>query len=228
MINMRTNKAYMVAIMLIALSAVIGLTQLKTPNPAEQTPDLPSEVIYSDSFLPSEDKQILVKAIPDNVTAYPSQAAMPSTVLELTTEQVIEEADLVAFVVITSKGTSFSKYPAIPISVYNASVKSVVKGSKIEGEIHLIVYEGYLKEDEFVRLEEEPDFKVGDEWLLFMNARNYVKSLDMYLLKDSYRPRFLTNVKVVDGKLSVLSKAIVSKLGIDGLSSDEFIQRYGS
>ena len=86
----------------------------------------------------------------------------------------------------------------------------------------------YLKEDEFVRQEEEPVFLVGDEWLLFMNAKNYDGSLDMYLLKDSYRPRFLTNVRVVDGKLSVLSKAIVSKLGIDGLSSEEFIQRYGS
>ena len=221
---MRTNKSYLVAIVLIAVLAVIGITKLKTPNPVEQTP----EFVYSDSFLPSEDKRILVKAVPDNVTASSGQAAMPSSVLELTTEQVIEEADLVAFVVIISKGTSFSKYPAPPISVYNASVKTVVKGSKIEGEIHLIVYEGYLKEDEFVRQEEEPVFMVGDEWLLFMNAKNYDGSLDMYLLKDSYRPRFLTNVRVVDGKLSVLSKAIVSKLGIDGLSSEEFIQRYGS
>jgi hypothetical protein len=134
----------------------------------------------------------------------------------------------VALVVITSKGTSFSKYPEHPICVYNASVETVIKGPEIESEIHLVTLEGYLREDRFVRAESEPVFKVGDKWLLFMTTKNYEKGLNMYLLKGSYRPRPLTNVKVENGKLTVISKEIIPKLGIDGLTVDEFIQMYGS
>lgn len=227
-IKMRKNNTLLVAVVLIALSAVIGITQLKTPNPEEQTPDLTTEVVYADSFLPPEDKRITVRAVPEDVKAISGQGAYPSSVLEITTPQVIDESDLVAFVVITSKGTSFSKFPAHPISVYNASVERVIKGPKIESEIHIVVFEGYLEEDKFIRADSEPVFKVGDEWLLFMITMNYVKDLDLYLLKDSYGPRPLTNVKIENNKLYVISKEIIPRLGIDGLTVDEFIQRYGS
>jgi len=225
---MKNNKTLLFVVVLIALTAVIGVTQLRKPDSVEQTPDITTEVVYSDSFYPPEDKGITVRAVPEDIEAIIEQGALPSSVLEITTQQVIEESDLVAFVVITSKGTSFSKYPAHPICVYNASVETVIKGPEIESEIHLVTLEGYLREDRFVRAESEPVFKVGDKWLLFMTAKNYDKGLDMYLLKGSYRPRPLTNVKVEDGKLTVISKEIISKLGIDGLTVDEFIQMYGS
>lgn len=47
-------------------------------------------------------------------------------------------------------------------------------------------------------------------------------------LNETYRPRRLTNAEVENNKLSLKCEDIITKLGIGGLSLDEFIQRYGS
>jgi hypothetical protein len=225
---MNKRKRDYFVVVLILLSTIIGASLFVNQKNSIESQILDTEIIFSNSFYPSEEKGITVRLVPEDVEVISGQGALPSSITELTTSQVIQESDLVAFITVTSLGTSFSKFPAHPITIYNASIDHIIKGPMIADEIHIVAYEGFINDDQFMRTESEPVFKVGDKWLLFMNTKNYVKELDLYLLKNSYRPRPITNVQVIDDKLSLLNKDIPTKLDLDGLEVNDFILRYGS
>lgn len=170
-----------------------------------------------------EEGDLIIAPAPENVVVMTGEASWSHEVEKLTPQKIIQDSDLVAIVEIKSKGTTYSQYPHLPFTLFQAKVVRKIKGELLGDEIEVLIREGYIKENWYVRAEGDPELELGTKWLLFMNRMEYERSFDLKLPENTYRPYAPTSIMIEDEKLSVVFRDLVSGLNVlHGMTVTEF------
>ncbi len=174
------------------------------------------------------DQKLITTEVPDNLNKVIGSGSWASYIQDYTIDTMIKKSELVAIIEVKSHGTSYSMYPNHPFTIYSVNVIQVIKGNTTEKQINVLLREGYLKENTFIQGEGEPDFKIGDKWLLFLNEIEYEKDFEISLPGNTYRPEPPTSAKLENNFFTLPYKTLVPKMALDGLSFTEFNQQYTS
>lgn len=168
----------------------------------------------------TDETKLIIQPVPENLEASFGEAAWRADVLDLTIDKLVQESDLVLLVDIES-GMTYSKYPNHPFSIYEAKVLQVYRGTFSDKKINIMIREGYIKENWYIRAEGEPNFSPSEEWVLFLNPIEYESSFELKLPDNTYRPVPTSSLKVIDNKLIGVYPAFVDNNNINGINFSE-------